>query len=370
MKIGDTDLPPDSANYAGVNRGPRPAARASGARSSARANGARASARPRMLSTAGYLTTAVLTAGMVFAGVWWLFVTAGDESPWLPAAVAASIVLLVSVAAREVFVRRAWARYTHELEVEMSRGEPAKKVTPGLRRASPAPKPSVRESSSSLRQLQQRLAQAEEAGAGRPEAHLEAYRLCEQHLAGTEEAMRGGRMTTEVRVALRAGQERVRELQKHHLLAWARGEAGRLTHEARLRASVSARIETAQRALEVIGEALRLYPGEPELLDSATAVRTYVASVKVAHWVELAERAAFRGRFNRAVARYQDALFYLSRAEMSDEARDEAAERINREIEMLRARISMNDDEDAGARPRRRRKRPEETAERPADPLP
>ena len=352
-------MPPDSANYAGVNRGARPAARTTGAR---------ASARPRMLSAAGYLTTAVLTAGLVFAGVWWLFVTAGDESPWLPAAVAGSIVLLVSVAAREVFVRRAWARYTHELEVEMSRGEPAK-VTPGLRRASPAPKLGVRESSSSLRNLQQRLAQAEEAGARQPEAHLDAYRLCEQHLAGTEEAMRGGRITTEVRVALRAGQERVRELQKHHLLAWARGEAGRLTHEARLRASVSARIETAQRALEVIGEALRIYPGEPELQDSATAVRTYIASVKVAHWVELAERAAFRGRFNRAVARYQDALFYLSRAEMSDEARDDAALRINREIEMLRARISMND-EDAESRPRRRRKRVDETTARPADPLP
>ncbi|MCA1616560.1 MAG: hypothetical protein LC800_21200 [Acidobacteria bacterium] len=129
------------------------------------------------------------------------------------------------------------------------------------------------------------------------------------------------------------------------------------------------RIETAQRALEVIAEALRLYPGEPELQDSATAVRTYIASVKVAHWVELAERASFRGRFNRAVARYQDALFYLSRAEMSDDARDEAAARINREIEMLRARIAMGG-EDAGARPRRRRKRAGDGAAPPADTLP
>lgn len=320
-----------------------------------------------MLSTTGYFLTTALLAVLMFAGVWWLLVTAGDEWPWLPATVAACLVLLVSVVAREVFVRRAWARYTHELEVEMSRGEPAK-VTPGLRRAD-APKASVRATSSALRTLQQRLAQAEEAGARQPEAHLEAYRLCEQHLVSSEEAMRGGRITTEVRVALRAGQERVRELQKHHLLAWARGEAQRLTHEARLRASVSARIETAQRALEVIGEALRVYPGEPELQDSATAVRTFIASVKVAHWVELAERAAFRGRFNRAVARYQDALFYLSRAEMSDEARDDAATRINREIEMLRARIAM-DGETPDARARRRKKRAAEPAGERPDPLP
>jgi hypothetical protein len=72
-------------------------------------------------------------------------------------------------------------------------------------------------------------------------------------------------------------------------------------------------------------------------------VRNYIASVKVAHWVELGERAAFRGRYNRAIARYRDALFYLSRAEMGDDARDEAAARIHREIEMLRARVATGE---------------------------
>jgi hypothetical protein len=205
-----------------------------------------------------------------------------------------------------------------------------------------------------LRALQQRLAQAEEAGAQRPAAHLEACRLCEQYLASTDDALRDGRNAPEVRVALHAGQERVRELRKHHLLAWVRGEAGRLTQEAQRRASVSAKIETAERAYDVISEALKEYPEEAELRDSAVAVRTYVASVKVAHWVELAERAAFRGRFNRAVARYRDALYYLSRAEMAEDAREAAAERINREIEMLRARIATGEGTEE-ARPRRKK---------------
>jgi hypothetical protein len=73
--------------------------------------------------------------------------------------------------------------------------------------------------------------------------------------------------------------------------------------------------------------------------------------------VELAERAAFRGRYTRAVARYRDALFYLSRAEMSDDARDEAADRINREIEMLRARLAMGDLEEEESPLRRRAKK-------------
>jgi len=281
---------------------------------------------------------AVIIAAALFIAVWWLLAASGDDAPLLPAGLAASVVLLVALAAREIVMRRAWAHYTHELELRMGAGEALK-----LQPAGPAGgKVKVKTTGASFRALQQRLAQADEIGAQQPEAHLEAYRLCEQYLANSEDAIRAPGVATDVRVALRAGQERVRELQKHHLLAWARGEAQRLTHEAQRRASPSARIETAMRAVEVINEALQVYPEEPALRDSALAVRNFIASVKVAHWIELAERAAFRGRYTRAIARYRDALFYLSRADMSNDARDEAATRINREIEMLRARVALD----------------------------
>ncbi|HYY94274.1 MAG TPA: hypothetical protein VE713_07115, partial [Pyrinomonadaceae bacterium] len=153
-----------------------------------------------------------------------------------------------------------------------------------------------------------------------------------------------------------SGQERVRAYQRKHFLAWARGEATRLTHEAQRRVRHSDRIETAQHALEVVGEALRLYPGEREFVDSSTALRNFVASVKVGQWVEMAERAAFRGKYARAVARYGDALFYLSRADMGEDARAEAAARIQREIEMLRAHAHTSEaDGDSDARGAARR---------------
>jgi hypothetical protein len=287
------------------------------------------------------MLSAFVLSLIVFFGLWWLLAASGDEAPLLPAGLAASVVLLVAVAAREVVMRRAWARYTHELEMRMG-GEGMQPAPANLPRPA-ARKLSVRESATSLRALQQRLAQADESGAQQPAAHLEAFRLCEQYLSSTEETIRASGTASDVRVALRAGQERVRGLQKHHLLAWARGEAQRLTREAQRRVSVSDKIETAMRALDVIKEALQVYPDDPELRDSALAVHNFIASVKAAHWVELAERAAFRGRYTRAVARYRDALFYLSRAEMSDDAREEAAGRINREIEMLRARLAMGD---------------------------
>lgn len=291
-------------------------------------------ARPRLPSTAGYMAVAGVIAFALFFAVWWLFIISGDDAPWLPAMLAASVVLLLAVATREVIMRRAWARYMQELELEMGRRQPSRPSTRSRSRR----KVNLHSTAVALRALLQRLAQIDEAG-----AHWEALRLCEQYLANSVETLNSPRLAPDVRIALRSGQERVRALQRHHLLAWARGESWRLSQEAQRRVSISDKIETAMRAIEVIDEALKHYPDEPELRASAFALRDFIASVKVGHWVELAERAAFRGRHARAVARYHDALFYLSRTEMSEDARAEAAARINDEIGKLRARMAMSD---------------------------
>jgi hypothetical protein len=284
-----------------------------------------------------------VAGGLALALFWliWMFLRSdGDEAPWIPAGLAAGFVILFAAAAREVVMRRAWARYTREMELVMGAGEPGRGTL--KTKAATNNWPGMQAQVAALRSLQQRLAELDAAGTP-PEAHHEAYKLCEQYLANSDEVLRGQGGAAEMRAALRSGQERVRVLKRKHMLAWARGEATRLTHEAQRRVRPSDKIETAQGALEVLGEALRVYPGEQELLDSTVALRNFIASVKVGQWVEMAERAAFRGLYARAVARYRDALFYLSRADMSEEARDEAAVRIHREIEMLRARVRTSD---------------------------
>src|ERR1044071_8829427 len=67
-----------------------------------------------MPSSVGYLISAILIAVGVFFGLWWILVSGGDEAPWLPAGLAARVVLLVAVSAREVVMRRPWARYLLE----------------------------------------------------------------------------------------------------------------------------------------------------------------------------------------------------------------------------------------------------------------
>lgn len=286
------------------------------------------------------MATAAATAAALFFALWWMLHTSGDEAPWVPAGLAASVVILVALAAREVIMRRAWTRYFLEQDRhgfaqsdDHSRRRQSSSSSNGSR--------SVNAQAAALRQLQRQSAEADAAGS-LPNLHLETYHLCREYLANMEESTRRRGVNEQSLAALRAGQERVRALQKHHLLTWASGSSRALTFEAQRRVGISDKIEMAMRALDVIDSALNIYPDENELHQSATAIREYIASVKVAHWVELAERAAFKQHYRRAIDRYRDALFYLSRESMDESARSDTAERITREIELLRARIKMS----------------------------
>ena len=275
---------------------------------------------------------AVITAVALFFVLWWMLVSGGDEAPWLPAGLAASVVLLVALSAREVVMRRAWTRYLLEHGIQEHSSSSGEK--------SRSRKKSYSSSlhSAALRAIQKQSGAADSIGAS-PEAHLEVAQLCHDYLTSTEDAMRSGSFTGEKGIAIKAGHDRVRALHKHHLLIWARDHSRTLTRDAQQRARISDKIETANRALECIDSALRLYPDEIELNESKVAIGEFIASVRVAHWVELAERSAFKGHYRRAIDRYKDALFYLRDLNVKEEVRTAGSERIEREIEELRTRL-------------------------------
>ncbi|PYS49532.1 MAG: hypothetical protein DMF68_09685 [Acidobacteria bacterium] len=298
--------------------------------------------RARMPSSSGYILAAGATAAVLFFLLWWMLRSGGDEAPWVPAGLAASVVMLVAIAAREVVMRRAWTRYILEQRRrEQIKAETSQRISSSGSSQSDRRSRTLDSYSAALRSVQKRCAEADAPGA-LPEAHLEAYLACQEYLEGADDALRSSSISSEMRIQLRAGQGRVRVLAKHHMLGWARTSSRALTHEAQQRFRMSDKIETARRALNVIDSALKLYPEESELKESETAIHEFVASVKVSHWVELAERASFKGNYSRAIDRYRDALFYLSREAIREETRVEMAERIGREIEMLRARLKMS----------------------------
>lgn len=286
-----------------------------------------------MPSSTGYLISAIVVAVGLFFGLWWILVSGGDEAPWLPAGLAASVVLLVALSAREVVMRRAWTRYL--LENGIRDNSPSRPRDNGRSQKKGF---SASLHSAALRAIQKQSTVADRPGST-PEMHLDVAQLCHDYLASTDEVIRSGSFGSEKGIALRAGQERVRALHRHHLLTWARSQSQLLTYEAQQRARTFDKIETATRAIDCIDTALRIYPDETELNESRVAIGEFIASVKVAHWVELAERSAFKGHYRRAVDRYRDALFYLNQDVVKEEVRLAGTERIQSEIEKLKGKI-------------------------------
>ena len=260
-----------------------------------------------------------------------MLISGGDEAPWIPAGLAASVVLLVVLSAREVVMRRAWTRYLLD-----QGGDPSTRSSAN-KKGFTAKSHSSSVLSAAWRSIQNRSEEADQAS--NPESHFDVFHLCQDYLSTTDETLRSNNLPAEKRIAIKAGQDRIRAIQKHHLLTWARDSSRSLTYEAQQRARTSDKIEAANRALHCLESAQKFYPDETELNESSLAIREFIASVKVAHWVELAERSAFKGHYRRAIERYKDALFYLSRETVKEEVRIPGAERIGREIELLRSRL-------------------------------
>lgn len=274
------------------------------------------------------MTVAAATAAALFFVLWWMLQS--EESPWVPAGLAASVVMLVAAFALLLVARKVRSRNHFREHTEWrSQPEPGSQPYEDLMQSRSL-------HAAALRALQKQSAEADEKDSA--DTHLRLYQLCEEYLTGAERALQTPTIRPDGRMALRAGVERVRDLQKHHMLTWAKVSARALTHEAQQRIRLYEKIETANRALECIDSALKAYPHEEQLNISATAVREFITSSRVAHWVELAERAAFKGYYQRAIDCYKDALYYLTRAH-GDSGSEAAAEVITREIDLLRARI-------------------------------
>jgi len=272
------------------------------------------------------MVAAAAMAASLFFVLWWML--QGEETPWVPAGLAASVVMLVAAFAG-IFVARKSRNQFRAAEAAAYAHESA------LRSTDQSMKSTSRHGAL-LRALQKQSAEADAVDL--PEKHHELYELCGEYLKSADVALQSPSLHAEGRVALRAGQTRVRELQKHHLLTWARNSARTLTFEAQQRVRLYEKVETANRALVCIDTALKAYPNEEELNVSALAVREFITSSRVAHWIELAERAAFKGHYLRAIDCYRDALYYLTR-ERAEADREAAAERISREIDLLRVKL-------------------------------
>lgn len=213
--------------------------------------------------------------------------------------------------------------------------------------ASPLQKPltklTLERNAEIIRDLQ-RKSEAARVLANLSDGHLEVFEACSGYLnmIGRElDLIPAGSPRL---AAFRRDKENIEKLQKSHLLSWASVESRAFVKESRSKATTGEKIELAQKALQVLETAMQVYPGDSELEESALAVIGFIHSIKVSHWVEQAERAAFKGNNKRAIDHYKDALYFMARENERSPSDQEMADKINREIERLRRRMEKDSD--------------------------
>src|SRR5437588_1858076 len=115
---------------------------------------ARRPAATREASTSGYMVAAAAAAFALFFLLWWMLQS--EDSPWVPAGLAASVVMLVAASARQVLMRRMSRRHVLAQEKHGWHRELQMRSSPKRRNFH-----SITIQSEALRTLQKRAAEAD-----------------------------------------------------------------------------------------------------------------------------------------------------------------------------------------------------------------
>lgn len=288
--------------------------------------------RPFWLPASGYyaLTAAIVIA--FFFLTWGFLHEGGEEMPWVPAGIGASFVLGGAVLLREVILRKARNRY---ILIQKKLDYNLKNVPLHSSVNRNSSKLSVQRNAEIINKIQQKSEAAKVLGK-LSDGHWEVFEICREYLRVNEKELENVGVGSPRIAALRRGKEIVQELHRYHLLTWAQIESRSLTEKAKNSAVVFDKLETAQNALSVLGSARQYYPNDLQLIESEDALKEFIASIKISHWIEQAERSTFKGSYKQAINHYKDALYFLARENVQSIEKDSIAGKINREIENLR----------------------------------
>lgn len=288
--------------------------------------------RPFWLPASNFYILAAAVAIATFFLVWGILHDGADHTPWVPAGISASVVLVAAVFLREIVLRRARNRFMLvQRRLDYNLDTAAVRTSSG---ATESRKLSIEKNGSLIRAIQLK-SEAARVLMTLGEGHYEVFEMCRAYLEVNKRELDNAGVGSPRLVSLLKGRKTVEDIQKFHLLIWAEIESKHLTLEARNRSSMTEKTDNAQKAVNVIRLALDYYPEETRLRESEKAVSDFLISLRVGHFIERAERSAFKGHRKRAVSHYKDALFFLARETTPNHETEALAEQINEEIRKL-----------------------------------
>ena len=285
------------------------------------------------LPASNYYVLSVAVSVAFFFLVWGILHDGGEETPWITSGISASMLLCGAVILREVILRHARNRF---LRQQKRMDDSVYDAYSRLGENRSHNKLTLEKNAAILNEIHQKSEAAQvlnKFSAG----HREVFELCGEYLVRNDGELKTVNANSPRFGALLKGRAAAAEYHRFHMLKWAEIESRSMTNDATNRVNTPEKIEATQNALNVIETALESYPSESSLIESRELLGEMVVSIKVSHWVERAERAAFKGDYAKAKSLYRDALFYLGRDNIHNEDREQAALRINAEIEKIRA---------------------------------
>src|SRR5829696_3723602 len=288
--------------------------------------------RPFWLPASNYYVLAVATVTGVFFLAWGILQDGGEPSPWIAAGVISSGVLIGAVLLREVVLRSARNRF----RANQRRLDQSLHGFYGNHRQRSLPDKLTLEKNAAILAEIKRKSDAAKVLGRFAEGHRDVVDMCLEYISAADRELPHVGVGSPRIAALNRGKDVANQVHHFHLLQWAEIEARTLTQEANSRTKVTERLQTAQKALGVVDYALNYYPHDRNLLDSKAVLGEFVASIKLSHLIEKAERAAFKGSHERALKHYKDALFILSHEDVKTDELDNFSRKIESEITRLR----------------------------------
>ncbi len=298
--------------------------------------------KPFWLPAVSYYFLAVGVVIAAFFIVWWFLQDPRGGTPWIPAGIFSSALLIAIVLLREIILRNAMNRYLIAKRRLDSNLNHAVKRHP-----QPNNKLTLKRNSVFLRDIE-RKSDAARTLRQLPDAHLEVFEVCEEYLRLTGRELESIRIGSTRLGAIRKGRRRVKELHKYHLLTWAAVESGFYTQEAHVHDTIAEKIENSEKALNVLNTALQFYPGEIRLLESADVIKEVIATARVKLSIEVAEQAAEARDYRSAIKNYKEALHLLAREDMKNTGTEKLASTITNQMVSLRNRAEESAARDSG----------------------
>lgn len=287
--------------------------------------------RPFWYSTANYYILAVAIAVAIFFIVWGLLNNIAGETPWITAGVISSFFLIFTVILREFILRRNQQKHFAQRQMDFHLQRAYRQQHSNEN----SDKLTIEQNSLLIKKIEEKSRSARVLGKD-AEAHFEVFEMCNAYLQRNESELENIIVSSPRFPVLRKSRQKIEDLHKFHVLQWTSLESQNLIKEANFKSSINEKLENAQRALNVLFSGLQFYPNDESLTESIKVVKEFTVTVKVSHWMEQAQRSAFKENYKRAINHYRDALFFLARENERTNEHEEIAEHINQEIEKLR----------------------------------